>query len=887
MAAPFKLDEGYSEDTRSLSDVDAAMRSEPPKSDAHHVDSARVTLPGWILSLPENERADFAFEILRSLRTASIAAIVQRLNSRLHLDPVLHLPPEITFQIFSYLDPETLLRTSTLSKSWRGRTLDSQLWKCMFGAEGWTANIRQIRQFEEQEKANRSAMKERKSRVRGGDADLERMHTKKKMRERPQAHGAEDWVEQHGVVEADESPWSGSTDEMQDVAYEGESPSEARINDLARRIEARPQFAIDDAISPPPADMLFPPIRPSLILSSFGDPMVNWQYLYKQKRRLEDNWSSGRYVNFQLPHPSHPYEQHKECVYTIQHSAKYVVSGSRDKTIRIWDLETQRLVVAPLTGHDASVLCLQFDERPEHDLVVSGGSDCHVIVWRFSTGQMIKKLERAHGESVLNLRFDDRYLVTCSKDKTIKVWSRRELVPTDADYPHAAGSGARFPNYIVRMDAEMQSQQLNFKPLPAFSLLMTLEGHTAAVNAIQTYDDQIVSASGDRTVKVWDIRTGTCLKTIPGHTKGIACVQFDGRRIVTGSSDETVRIFDRASGAEVACLRGHANLVRTVQAQFGDMPGNEEELEAEARAVDQQYFEARARGALTELSREERRTRNAGSRNPQDIFAYGAKLPPGGGGSRWGRIVSGSYDESIIIWKKAPDGKWTIAKRLLQSEAVANAGGRRRGGGGPAPARLNQQLQQQMAALTAASQQAAAQNQGGGGGGGGGGALATAAHLHQVQQQLQQLAQQGQTHALQQPPAAGAQGAAAQAAVAGPAAAHAPLPGGAQNQQTAQQQQQGQGANNGGNNGGAAAGPAAAAPPHHHHHHHHHHNHGQHVPLVAGTANPTGSNSRVFKLQFDARRIICCSQDPTIVGWDFANGDQEIVAASRFFGEGL
>jgi F-box and WD-40 domain protein 1/11 len=40
---------------------------------------------------------------------------------------------------------------------------------------------------------------------------------------------------------------------------------------------------------------------------------------------------------------------------------------------------------------------------------------------------------------------------------------------------------------------------------------------------------------------------------------------------------------------------------------------------------------------------------------------------------------------------------------------------------------------------------------------------------------------------------------------------------------------------------------------------------------------------RVFKLQFDARRIICCSQTSTIVGWDFANGDEQIIEASRFF----
>ena len=41
--------------------------------------------------------------------------------------------------------------------------------------------------------------------------------------------------------------------------------------------------------------------------------------------------------------------------------------------------------------------------------------------------------------------------------------------------------------------------------------------------------------------------------------------------------------------------------------------------------------------------------------------------------------------------------------------------------------------------------------------------------------------------------------------------------------------------------------------------------------------------ARVFKLQFDARRIVCCCQTPVIVGWDFCNGDPELEAVSRFF----
>jgi F-box and WD-40 domain protein 1/11 len=610
-----------------------------------------------------------------------------------------------------------------------------------------------------------------------------------------------------------------------------------------------------------------PPIRPGLLLSSIPEPKINWQYLYKQKRRLEDNWDAGRFSNFQLPHPNYPGEAHTECVYTIQYSGKFLVSGSRDKSVRIWNLDTQRLVLPPLEGHAASVLCLQFDERPGDDIVISGGSDCHVILWQFSTGKMIKKLEKAHSESVLNLRFDDRYLVTCSKDKTIKVWNRKELWPTDDAYPSStAKSGARFPSYIINMQNQVENSHLHFKMLPPYTLIMTLEGHGAAVNAIQILDGQIVSASGDRSVKVWDVRTGACSRTFPGHSKGIACVQFDGRRIVSGSSDETVRIFDRATGAEVACLQGHTNLVRTVQAQFGDLPGNEEELEAEARAIDRNFFEAQRRGLLTqELSRAQRHARNAGSRDPKAIFAYGAKLPPGGGGSKWARIVSGSYDETVIIWKKGADGAWEKSKILHQNEAVRAAGGRPRrpvaqhhAHANHANAANNNQQQQngpQQAAppnFQALAQQAQAQAQ-------------AANNLAQQAQALHAASQAAQQGNAQNPPAVVTTTTTNNAITA--TATHA-TGNQAQAAPAAQPQQ-----------------PAAAAnaAPHHHHHapHHHHHPH----PL--GPMNQQGANSRVFKLQFDARRIICCSQDPTIVGWDFANNDKDIILASQFFGESI
>lgn len=765
--------------------------------------------------------------------------------------------------------------------------MDSPLWKLLFRLEGWNSNFPQVRAYEEAERQRRTQTKEkeRKTRTRADVSDMEtdKPSSKKRLREKPLfGDGSADseinkglrplsldgssrypWAEQHGMVEADEAPSSNSQDQMEGVSYNTASPNDSPVVDHSQR-QKRLLDSNDDITDISLPNAMEPPLRPSLILPN-PEPKINWQYLYKQKRRLEENWDLGRFANFQLPHPNHASEAHTECVYTIQYSGKYLVSGSRDKSVRVWNLDTQRLMLPPLVGHRASVLCLQFDERPEQDLIVSGGSDCHVIMWQFSTGRMIKRLDKAHSESVLNLRFDDTYLVTCSKDKTIKVWNRREMMPTDDAYPSSTTrSGAKFPSYIVNMQQQVETQNLHFKPLQPYTLMMTLEGHGAAVNAIQILDGQIVSASGDRSVKVWDVRTGACSRTFAGHSKGIACVQFDGRRIVSGSSDETVRIFDRATGAEVACLQGHSNLVRTVQAQFGDLPGNEEELEAEARAIDRNFFEAQRQGLVSgEMTRAQRRARNAGSRDPKAIFAYGAKLPPGGGGSKWARIVSGSYDETVIIWKKGADGAWEKSKVLYQSEAVRAAGGRPRRPVGHVhhvhPAAQNHNQNQQQNAAQAGQppnyhpvpQQVHAQMQ--------------AAHtLAQQAQGLHTASQTGHGNT-----AAGAGNVATAATpnttmtnanhLAGTAghfqAANAPPPVG-----------------------------APGAPNHHHHGAHHHHHHQAHVSPAAPTAQGT---SRVFKLQFDARRIVCCSQDPTIVGWDFANNDKDIILASQFFGESI
>jgi WD40 repeat protein/serine/threonine protein kinase len=95
-----------------------------------------------------------------------------------------------------------------------------------------------------------------------------------------------------------------------------------------------------------------------------------------------------------------------------------------------------------------------------------------------------------------------------------------------------------------------------------------LRGHDWAVNCVAFSPDGrwIASASGDGTAKVWDAKTGECLQTLKGHGGRVACVAFhpDCRRIATVGQHATVRVWDWRSAREERALAGHNKLVKTV-----------------------------------------------------------------------------------------------------------------------------------------------------------------------------------------------------------------------------------------------------------------------------------------------------------------------------------
>jgi len=97
------------------------------------------------------------------------------------------------------------------------------------------------------------------------------------------------------------------------------------------------------------------------------------------------------------------------------------------------------------------------------------------------------------------------------------------------------------------------------------SELRTLQGHTSFVNAVAMSEDGrlAVSASADRTLKVWDVESGRELRTLAGHSSFVNGVALsgDGRLAVSASADYTLKVWDVEAGIELFTLKGHSRYV--------------------------------------------------------------------------------------------------------------------------------------------------------------------------------------------------------------------------------------------------------------------------------------------------------------------------------------
>lgn len=135
---------------------------------------------------------------------------------------------------------------------------------------------------------------------------------------------------------------------------------------------------------------------------------------------------------------------------TWNRNGNWLISGSQDQLIKIYDIRTMREVQS-FRGHAQQVTCMEW--HPVHeDFFASGSHDGAVCFWRVGEGEPVAAIPSAHQSAVWDLDWHPmgHILATSSKDQTTKFWTRQRPGDQMNDKYSApgddGGGGGRFVN---------------------------------------------------------------------------------------------------------------------------------------------------------------------------------------------------------------------------------------------------------------------------------------------------------------------------------------------------------------------------------------------------------------------------------------------------------
>ncbi|KZO94713.1 WD40 repeat-like protein [Calocera viscosa TUFC12733] len=394
-------------------------------------------------------------------------------KARARIDIISLLPVELSLYIFSLLDVSTLLSCITVTHYWKALATDDAVWRCLFHAQpGWRIDV---------------------------EAAHHHLATNTQ-RQREEA------LEHSGI------PIPGSSARNPRVSISSILSSSLLLPTIfsssptpsskSHRTSFQASKMASRASSADHGD-----------LDDFAPVPLDWKDIFKTRFILEKRWRSGQPKVRQLM-------GHQSLVYCVKFDRDRIVTGSRDKTIKVWSTQTGRLR-STLRGHDGSVLCLKFDSATS--FMVSGSSDGSILAWDFEKGVITRKITKAHAGGVLTLDFDDKWIVSGGRDNSVRVWHRA-------------------------------NQELH----------RVMNGHEGPVNCVILQGSTLVSASGDAKLIMWNIETGEILRRFEGHSRGIACVALTTHRIISGSKDPYMKLYDSDTGACLETVKGHHDLVRSL-----------------------------------------------------------------------------------------------------------------------------------------------------------------------------------------------------------------------------------------------------------------------------------------------------------------------------------
>ncbi len=230
-----------------------------------------------------------------------------------------------------------------------------------------------------------------------------------------------------------------------------------------------------------------------------------------------------------------------------------VACGTETGDIEIWNMSTDKKSI--LKGHTKWVSSIV---QLVDGALVSASGDKTIRIWDLQTEKCTTKLEGHTGTVYCVIRLQDGRIASGSDDGTIRLWNTSGESQTIT-----VGASVRcllqlFDGTLVSGD----KAQICFWDVSKKQKIRSLSGHTNVISCLtQLRDGTLVSASHDKTIVIW---RDTARKILEGHTHWIrSIVELADGRLASSGYDSSIRVWNVNSG-ECEILTGHTGYVRVL-----------------------------------------------------------------------------------------------------------------------------------------------------------------------------------------------------------------------------------------------------------------------------------------------------------------------------------
>ncbi|KAJ3286351.1 hypothetical protein HDU79_006559 [Rhizoclosmatium sp. JEL0117] len=287
--------------------------------------------------------------------------------------------------------------------------------------------------------------------------------------------------------------------------------------------------------------------------------------------------------------------KHKQAETLKRNSSKDIQLEEALKPEKVVTCFPPTIAVKKMTLHDGEINCIQINK--DGTLLATGGTDKKLILSDARTGATKSTLIGSL-QAIMSVDFsrDGDSVMGTSNDNSVKIWS-----------------------------------------ISTSRLRHTLTGHIGKVfSAKFTDSNRVVSGSHDRTLKVWDLNKGYCLKTIftLSSCNDLDLLDGEGTLIVSGHLDNNLRVWDTRSG----------NLVREVTGIHS------QQISGVTVSHNQNYLLTTSRDNILKLI--DIRTFETVMSYANDNFRVGMNWSKSCFSSDGTYVASGSMDGSVFIWNR-------------------------------------------------------------------------------------------------------------------------------------------------------------------------------------------------------------------------------------------